>query len=73
MAVALLVKLLNRAGYYWRIFFSTWCSDWRGVGQFAGRHNTKAGFTPGFSILRRHWYHNRNGLYYQPFYRPGLE
>jgi hypothetical protein len=55
MAVALLVKLLNRAGYYWRIFFSVWSSDWRGVGEITGRHtvtNTKAGFNARLFALR---------------------
>jgi hypothetical protein len=37
MAVAPLVKWLNRAGYYRRIFFSAWSSDWRGAGEIAGR------------------------------------
>jgi ABC-type arginine/histidine transport system permease subunit len=33
---ALLVKLLNHAGYSQRIFFGAWSSDWRGAIEMAG-------------------------------------
>src|SRR4030095_246276 len=51
MAVAPLVKWLNRAGYYRRICVSAWSSDWRGASEIAGRGavtNTEPGHKPGF-------------------------
>src|SRR5262249_60867661 len=49
---ALLVKLLNCAGYYCRIFFRSWNSCWRGVGDSGPLHchANGAGFPPGLFL-----------------------